>query len=485
MAEITHDELYPLILDGITEGVFTVDADFRLTFMNAAAEAITGIDRDKSIGQKCYSVLRGSICQSGCPLRKSIETGEAQRDIKVEILNAAMETVPISVSTAALRDRHGQMLGGVEIFRDLTELETLRSELKGRLVFHDMVGTSPAMKEIFRLLPDVAETDASVTIEGESGTGKELIAQAIHDLSPRNGHEFVRVNCGALPDTLLESELFGHVKGAFTDARRDKLGRFQLAHEGTLFLDEVGDLSSAFQVKLLRALQEGEVTPLGSTETLRVDVRVLSATNRDLALLVREGSFREDLFYRLRVMPIFVPPLRERREDIVPLIEHIVPRLAARTGKRIGSVEPEALSALHDYNYPGNVRELINILERAFVLCRSDSIARSHLPEEVLRSSPPFSSARGHTLKPSERRVTAYLAPNSTDPSTPTSQQVTADAPSEIAPADTPPIDDEPREIRRLRQALDAHRWHRSATAEALGISRSTLWRLMKQYGLT
>jgi len=474
----TPRDLYPLILDSITEGVFTVDPDFRITSFNAEAEVITGFSRQQALGRKCYEVLRASICQGGCAIRKSLETGEPQRDVNVTVLGPEMETIPIRVSTAVLRDREGRMIGGVEIFRDVSEVEALRSELSGRRVYGDMIGSSPAMQEIFRLIPDVAPSDASVLIDGASGTGKELVARAIHDQSSRCNGPFVSVNCGALPDTLLESELFGFVRGAFTDARVGKPGRFQQADGGTLFLDEVGELSAAFQVKLLRALQEGEVQPLGSAETLHVDVRIIAATNRDLRQLMEQGEFREDLFYRLCVMPIHVPPLRERREDIVPLLEHYLSRLAARTGKEIREISPAALTALYDYDYPGNVRELMNLLERAFVLCHGQQIDVGHLPPEVLdlkvarpdetSDEDALPSEWPWRLKPSERRLLA------------SSQGERAGGPN----LSRRPQGHRRPEVQRLLDVLDAHGWNRGATAATLGISRSTLWRRMKEYGL-
>jgi PAS domain S-box-containing protein len=494
------EQLYPLILDSLTEGVFTVDSEFRITSFNAEAEAITGFSRQQALGHKCYEVLRASICQRGCAIRKSLETGEPQRNVRVTVLNPDMQAVPICVSSAVLRDAEGRMIGGVEIFRDISEVEALRSELSGRQVFGDMIGVSPAMQEIFRLIPDVAPTDASVLIDGASGTGKELVARAIHDESRRSEKPFVCVNCGALPDTLLESELFGYERGAFTGARSSKPGRFQQADGGTLFLDEVGELSAAFQVKLLRALQEGEVQPLGSTRTLRVDVRTIAATNRDLRQLVKEEKLREDLYYRLSVIPLHIPPLRERREDILPLVDHYMSRLAARTGKAIREISPAALTALYDYDYPGNVRELMNILERAFVLCHDEEIDLAHLPLEVTTAAerratleadapPPEVSDEaaeeqapgGHArvylpareswrLKPSEHRM---LASAVSDPDV-TSRASRRSREDGLARP----------EVQRLLEALDAHGWNRGATASALGISRSTLWRRMKEYGL-
>ena len=480
MANQTPD--YPLILDCITEGVFTVDAEFRITYLNAAAESITGIDRDQAIGHKCHEVLRATICQSGCALRRSVDTGKPQNNVQATILNADMESIPLCVSTSALRGRDGELLGGVETFRDISEIETLRSELSGRRVFGDIIGASPAMQEIFQIVPDIAKTSASVLIEGASGTGKELVAQAIHDLSPRSDSAFIGVNCAALPDTLLESELFGYVRGAFTDAHHDKPGCFQAAHGGTLFLDEIGDISPAMQVKLLRVLQNGEFQPLGGTRTKHVDVRVIAATNRDLKQMVAAGEFREDLYYRLRVIPIVIPPLAERREDIIPLVEHYVARLAARTGKPISEVTASALAALYDYTFPGNVRELINILERAFVMCHGDRIDLAHIPAEVTAPAPyplPATSTEpllrgGHSggkpgpsrrlghLKPSERRLLR------THPEAGAATMAAISRP----------------EVRFLVEALEANDWNRSATALALGIARSTLWRRMKEYEL-
>ncbi|MBW1684802.1 MAG: sigma 54-interacting transcriptional regulator [Deltaproteobacteria bacterium] len=502
-------ELYPLILDSITEGVFTVDSEFRITSFNAEAETITGFSRQQALGHKCYEVLRASICQRGCAIRKSLETGEPQRNVRVTVLNPDMQAVPICVSSAALRDAEGRMIGGVEIFRDISEVEALRSELSGRHVFGDMIGASAAMQEIFRLIPDVAPTDASVLIDGASGTGKELVARALHEQSLRRDNPFVCVNCGALPDTLLESELFGYVRGAFTGARGSKPGRFQQADGGTLFLDEVGELSPAFQVKLLRVLQEGEVQPLGGTETLRVDVRTIAATNRDLRGLVKEGNLREDLYYRLCVIPIFIPPLRERREDIIPLLEHFMSRLTARTGKTIREISPAALTALYDYDYPGNVRELSNILERAFVLCHEEEIDLTHLPPEVATAAgkEPTQQAESHgTTAHSFSAETGGEAATASRPAgdTPGVSPVPGQEPWRLKPSErkllSSPVsrsDGVPYpsrrsseqghmrpEVQRLLDALDVHGWNRGATAAALRISRSTLWRRMKDYGL-
>ena len=458
------EDLYPLIVDSIHEGVFTVDQDFRVTSFNAEAERITGFSRRQAVGKKCYEVFRASICQNGCALRETLDTGRPLRDVRVDVLNASMLPVPITVSTAVLRSA-GRLLGGVEIFRDISEIESLRNELKGQGAFENIVGASPAMKQLFQLLPDVAISDAPVLIEGPSGTGKELVASAIHNLSARRDRPFLRVNCGALPDSLLESELFGYMRGAFTDARRDKPGHFVLADGGTILLDEIGDITPAFQLKLLRVLQEGEVQPLGGTRPAKVDVRVLAATNRNLSAMVTEGRFRQDLYYRLRVVPITLSPLKDRRGDIPLLVEHFVRLQSLKTGKPIREIAPRAMAALCAYDYPGNVRELQNLIERAFVLCHGHRIEVGHLPVEVLRAkdleAQDVVSLAGRR-KPSERIVLQ-------------ASRVRATA-SERAAAD--PV------AQKLREALAAHGWSRTATARDLGIGRNTLWRRMREYGL-
>ena len=368
------------LLDYIPDGVFTVDAEWRVTFFNRAAEQITGIKRAEAVGRRCCDVFRASICESACALKQTLSTNRPVVNKVVYIIDARGQKIPISISTAALKDERGRIVGGVESFRDLRVVEALHSELQRQNSFSDIIGRSAAMRQVFELLPDVAESESAVLIEGASGTGKELFARALHNLSRRRSKRFVAINCGALPDNLLESELFGYKAGAFTDARRDKPGRFALANGGTIFLDEIGDISPAMQARLLRVLQERVYEPLGGVESVKADVRVIAATNKNLAKLVEQGRFREDLFYRIHVIRIELPSLRDRREDIPLLIDHFIARFNRLKGKDIAGVSDAGLARLMEHDFPGNVRELENVIEHAFVLCRGGMIELKHLP---------------------------------------------------------------------------------------------------------
>jgi len=372
-----------VILDSINEGVFTVDLEWRITSFNRAAERIVGVPRQEAIGRRCCDVLRASICETACALRATLATGRPAVNRPVYIVDAEGRRVPIRISTAILRDTQGQAIGGVETFQDLTQVEELRKELEASYTFADIVGRSSAMREVFRILPQIAESDSTVLVQGASGTGKELVARAIHNLSRRARKPFVAINCGALPDTLLESELFGYCAGAFTGARKDKPGRFALAKGGTLLLDEIGDISPAMQVRLLRVLQERRFEPLGAVESVAADVRLIAASNKDLAKLVRKGAFREDLFYRIHVVRIDLPALRDRREDIPLLVDHFVAKLNRLQGRDVAGVTDEVRARLLQHDFPGNIRELENIIEHAFVLCRGGLIAMPHLPPEL------------------------------------------------------------------------------------------------------
>lgn len=397
------------LLDYVPDGLFTVDAEWRITFFNRAAEQVTGIRREAALGRRCCDVFRASICESACALKHTLTTGRPVVNKVVYVIDARGRKIPISISTAALKDGRGRVIGGIESFRDLRVVEELHRQMQEQDCFSDIIGRSAAMRQVFDLLPQIADSDSTVLVEGASGTGKELVARAIHSLSARRERRFVAINCGALPDNLLESELFGYKAGAFTDARRDKPGRFALAEGGTMLLDEIGDISPAMQARLLRVLQERVYEPLGGVEPVRVDVRVLAATNKNLRQLVEKGGFREDLFYRIHVIRIEMPSLSSRREDIPLLVDHFVARLNRLKGKDIAGVSDEVLARLMEYDFPGNIRELENILEHAFVLCRGGLIQTAHLPPQLREdaASPVPRPGKGLTLEAMENLVIA------------------------------------------------------------------------------
>ena len=378
---------YPLampqdLLDHVPDGVFTVDAAWCLTAFNRAAEEITGIPRAQALGRRCCEVFRASICEGACALKQTLATGRPVVNKVVYIVDERGQKIPISISTSVLKDGRGKVVGGVECFRDLRVVEELRQELAQQDSFANIIGRSAAMRQLFEVLPAIAESDSTVLLEGASGTGKELFARAIHDLSRRRAKPFVAINCGALPDNLLESELFGYKAGAFTDARRDKPGRFAQAEGGTVFLDEIGDISAAMQTRLLRVLQERVYEPLGAVQSVKADIRIVAATHQNLAQRVEQGRFREDLFYRIHVIRLELPGLRDRREDIPLLIEHFIARFNRLRGRDVGGVSDEALARLMEHDFPGNVRELENILEHGFALCRGGVLELAHLPPQ-------------------------------------------------------------------------------------------------------
>ena len=427
-----------VILDSIADGVFTVDLDFRITYMNRSAEKILGIKEKDTIGKLCYEVFHASICEKACAIRETIASGRNVINKTIYIVNSEGERIPISISTAILKDEAGRVIGGVETFRDISEIEELRKNIESGYTFEDIISKSKRMQEIFSILPDIAESDSTVLIEGKSGTGKELIARAVHNLSRRRDKPIVVINCAALPDNLLESELFGYKAGAFTDAKRDKPGRIAAADGGSIFLDEIGELSQNIQIKLLRFLQEREYEPLGSVKTIRADVRIIAATNRDLLESVQSGDFRQDLYYRLNVVNITLPPLSDRKEDIPILIRHFIKRYNSMKGKHIEGVSDDVINILMEYDYPGNIRELENIIEHAFVLCKGSTIAVEHLPSHLREEKRYFNSIKN--LKEFERLY-----------------------------------------IYRL---LEKNNWNRKKTAKELGIDQSTLWRKIKKYDL-
>ena len=441
-ADPTPDNVTDIILESISDGVFTVDHEWRIMSFNRAAEAITGIPREEAIGRHCWEVFRSNMCEDDCALKRTMKEGASLTNSTTYIVNSQKKRIPITVSTALLRDKDGTVLGGVETFRDHSLVEALRKRLDGRFQIGDIVSRSDAMHEILAILPMVAESGSTVLLEGETGTGKELLARAIHNASPRKDKPFVAINCSALPDTLLESELFGYKAGAFTNAVKNKPGYFSATEGGTILLDEIGDTSSAFQVKLLRVLEEQAFVPLGAVDKVKSDVRVIAATNKNLSDLVANGDFRQDLFYRINVVRLKLPPLRERKEDIPLLIDHFVEKMNMLRGKSIAGVDDETLQILMCHDYPGNIRELENIVEHAFVLCSSGLVQARHLPGNL---------------------AGAQLSGNSQDTLTHTLHTTEAIA---------------------IMNALKRSNYNRLAAARALGMHKSTLFRKIKRLGL-
>lgn len=404
---------HQIILDSIADGVLTTDRDRVITSFNRAAEKITGVTRKEAIGRKCFEVMRAEVCEASCCIEKTMKTGRPCDNIPVYIVRADNRRIPISVNTSIMRDDTGKIIGGVETFRDLTEIVGLRKAYEEKHSFEDIVSKSHKMLKLFSILPQIAESNSTVLVEGASGTGKELLARAIHNHSSRSKGPFVTVNCGALPDTLIESELFGYRAGAFTDAKRDKAGRFTLAKQGTIFLDEIGDISKATQVKLLRVLEDRTYSPLGSTETLSIKARVIAATNRDLRQGINEDTFREDLYFRINIVRLTLPRLRERKEDIPLLVEHFIERFNSISGKHITGITQDAIAALVLNDWPGNIRELENAIEHAFVMCRNGIIGMEHLPDQPHLQNVCSRGPVGVTLKEIEKQaITVALIKN-------------------------------------------------------------------------
>ncbi len=423
------------IMETIPDAAFIVDTALEIQMLNDQACRLAGIDCKEALKLKCYEVFHTNICETTCPLKQAYEKRTVVRDVHLNVLDTQGFEVPVKASAKVLYDRPANAIGGVVILQDISRERAIAKKLEGRFTFEDLISQDPKMHEIFSLITKVAPTAAPVLIQGESGTGKELVARAIHNLSTRRDGPFVAVNCGALPDTLLESELFGYKKGAFTDARQDKPGMFALANNGTLFLDEVGDLPQNVQVKLLRVLQDGEYLPLGAVKPSTSNCRIIAATNRDIERAMQEGTFRQDLFFRLNVISITIPPLRTRKQDIPLLVDEFIHRYNALNKTNITGISQSALKLLMDYDFPGNVRELENIIEHACILCNDGEIRVEHLPMRIKRVVP----------------------------------REGLDAVGE-SEADV------------IRKALALHNNNKGEAAKYLGISRATLWRKMKRY---
>ncbi len=423
------------ILDSIGEGLLTVDKNFKINFFNRAAEEITGFKREEVLDQFCKYVFKCELCESKCPIGLILETGNPLYDFRsnIEIKNGTRK--PIKLNAAILKNEFSQPIGGVISFRDLSEIESIRKDAGSSGNFYGIIGRGKTMQDIFNLIQEIADSDAAVLIQGESGTGKELVANAIQATSKRKSKPFVKVNCAVFPDTLLASELFGHIKGAFTDAVKDRLGRFELANEGTIFLDEIAEMPLQTQVQLLRVLQEGTFERVGESISRKTDVRVIAATNLKITEALKNGKLREDLYYRLNVIPIVIPPLRERNEDVPHLVNSFIKEFSKIYNKKIQDIDDRVLDILTKYYWPGNVRELENVIEFMVVRTKADSIQFESLPSNLKSTT--------NTSKPDF----VYGREN----------------PSELI------------------QLLEKHKWNKTKVAEELGIGRTTLWRMLRQ----
>ncbi|TYT76087.1 sigma-54 interaction domain-containing protein [Desulfobotulus mexicanus] len=455
-AHINHlfqtDLDFQKFLNHIPMGVFVTDREKRIICVNHGFEALTGFSSDQALGLPCRDILRSRQCMLHCPVKKAMETGESQ-SIETDIISRDRQRIPVRITAAPLCDSHGKTRGFLETLEDLRPLKQLGEKQNKAFSFSSLIGRSPQMEKIFQILPVLAQSDASVLITGETGTGKDLVAEALHQSSERARGPFVKVNCGALPETLLESELFGHMKGAFTGAQENKPGRFRLAHGGTLFLTEIGDLPLSLQVKLLTFLDDRIIFPLGSTRGFPANVRIVAATHRNLENMVREKTFRQDLLFRLNVARVHLPPLREREDDVRLLLDHFLTTFNRQLKKSIRGYAPEALGILLAYSFEGNVRELRNIVEYAMNVCAGSTINTCHLP--------------------------AYLT------CTVSGQETTQDKkPSVMLHQGNPEASWNTVERQMILNALIQAGGRKSKAATLLGWGRSTLWRKIKQYGI-
>ncbi len=435
------------IINSLADGVFTVDKELRITSFNKGMENLTGLKSSDVTGHLCREVLTADNCDCDCPLSYTLKNDYGLANIRERITGKNGKMISASISTAFIKDGAVD-IGLIAIIRDTTEIEMLKKEVNDRYHFSNIIGKSNQMQKIFELIECLSDTDCAILIEGESGTGKELVARAIHHESYRRNKPFLKVNCSAIVEGLFESELFGHVKGAFTGAIKDKIGKLELADGGTIFLDEIGDMSLALQPKLLRVLQDKELERVGDTKTRKVDVRILTATNRNLKNRIKINKFREDLYYRLCVVPIEMPPLRERKEDMPLLINHFLEKCYMKIPKRqrIIEVTQEALTALMDYNWPGNIRELENTIEHAYIRSKTNMIDLKSLPSSITGVS--------------EQEV------------------------SGIETKGLPRYREESEKF-CIETLLEKYNGNRTKVAKDLGLSRTTLWRKFKKHNLS
>ncbi|MGD9897537.1 MAG: sigma-54 interaction domain-containing protein [Calditrichaceae bacterium] len=440
---ISDSSFTQVILDSLAEGLFTVDKDFRINSLNLAAEKILGIRRENVIGDYCKNVFNSKRCMDECPIGRVLESGEDIFDLEGALMHSSGRILTVKLNATILKDENQKPIGGVVSFRDMSYLENLQKSLMTDYQFHGIIGQHKSMIEIFDLIEEIADSDSGVFVLGESGTGKEMIANAIQKLSNRNDKPYIKINCSVLPPQLLASELFGHVKGAFTDAVKDRVGRFEMADKGTIFLDEIAEMPLQMQVQLLRVLQEGTFERVGESVTKKVNVRVIAATNKDIEKELKEGKFREDLYYRLNVIPIEVPPLRKRRSDIPHLVQHFMNKYSLLSGKNIRDIDDEAMDILISYQWPGNVRELENTIEYAFARTKDTTIHSSKLPPNVRMELP--CGDRTGTRNGFSPQTDEYIL---------------------------------------IKNLLEKFHWNRSHVAKEMNVGRTTLWRKMKALGL-
>ncbi len=429
------------ILDSLNEGIFTVDKNFRINFFNKSAEKITGLKKEEVLGKFCKHVFNSKACYNECPIAIVLRQKKNINEFESEIHCPSGVNKPIKLSAAVLYNGNNEPSGGVISFKDISDLDKIKKKLIQNSQFHGIIGHAKQMQEIYSLIQEISDSDAPVFIHGESGTGKEMIANAIQATSSRRDKPFIKINCSVFPPNLLASELFGHVKGAFTDAIKDRIGRFELANTGTIFLDEVAEMPLQMQLQLLRVLQEGTYERVGESITRKVDVRVIAATNRNIEEALANGEFREDLYYRLNVIPIYVPPLRERMCDVAPLADHFLKKFSLMYKKNISEIDDEAMDILMKYEWKGNVRELENVLEYAFVRTPSgEKITLNKLPVSIKQKAAGNKTQNGFLFNNPEKE--------------------------------------------KIIRILEKHHWNKTKAARELGIGRTTLWRKLKELNL-
>lgn len=432
------------ILNSLAEGVITVDKEFKITFINEAASSMTGFQKDEVIGKICKNVFKSEYCSGNCPIARILKFGKSIFDYDSQIECKNSVPIPIRLNAALLKDESDNPAGGVITFRDLSILKKIEVLLKEESNFHGMISNSKTMKEIFTLIEQIAESDAPVLITGETGTGKELVANAIQTLSKRKNNKYVKVNCSVIPDNLLASELFGHAKGAFTDAQKERIGRFELADKGTIFLDEIGEMPLQMQPQILRVAQDGTFERLGESSTKSVDVRIITATNIDMENTISEGKFREDLFYRLNVIHIVLPPLKKRLDDIPLLANHFLKKFTLIYKKNIPHIDDECIEHLMRWHWPGNIRELENAVEYAVIRNKPDkSLCICAFPIKIRENI--FCNQKNNVMPDAQM----------------------------------------PFENKSLLELLNKHKWNKTKVAQILGVDRTTLWRKLKSLGIS